>query len=719
MSDDTATPNIRRVRVACKACNARRVKCDASDGQPCWHCRTRHTPCELIESKRGKYPRRGRGERRISRRLQGSRDTSMGVAQASLEDITPDTNSPDVSCQTNDTRETIAEESQVLPATDQPSPRQSSQDNIRSYYLGDSSSFSYIIEMICSPRSGVTEPVKVHYPIPASIADRTIPFGRLQARPATLEEALTFPARHVADRLVYDFFKLVHPTFPVLNRRSFTQLYRQGKVSPIVLQTVFLLGVTVCGDDLLREARFNDRVTARRTHYLRAKTLYDIDYETDRTDLASALMLLSFWWNSPDDQKDSWYWLGCATSYAQSLGMHPLPILPWIKRQGLCGRESGGPYLYDYAAFALHLLTLKIRDRHTAACFGRPCRVRDEDCDVEPMTEQDLTFDQGFDETLVPVQKDYHVAYFLEMAKLSEILGDIIIGEFSPRRPALERYDTENIEQRLVQWESRLPEYLRQLPPDESLGASYWASMLQIAHQNYRILLFRPRTVDNESPEEAERDVKVRMAADSVTRMAEDLLAAGIMRISQIHLTPAVFGALSIHTMVICRKDPVRRQLAGNKSRQCILALSELAKTWPVGLWTMRFFVNLMGRLVGKGGSVVTGGSIVNSGSRVGGDSVDDPGSSPHNPSAQARNHVHAGLGDGMNSGLEGDGSNNQPSVTIADQRGGEFVPDQFNSDSFWAGCLDGTLDVDLLLHHGLGPLLPAPFIAPPDSLGL
>ncbi|KAF4466039.1 hypothetical protein FALBO_7111 [Fusarium albosuccineum] len=706
MSDDTTTPNIRRVRVACKACNARRVKCDASDGQPCWHCRTRHTPCELIESKRGKYPRRGRGERRISRRLQGSRDPSIGVAQASLEDITPDANSPDVSCQTNDTRETIAEESQVLPATDQPNPRQSSQDNIRSYYLGDSSSFSYIIEMICSPRSGVTEPVKVHYPIPASIADRTIPFGRLQARPATLEEALTFPAQHVADRLVYEFFKLVHPTFPVLNRRSFTQLYRQGKISPIVLQTVFLLGVTVCGDDLLREAGFNDRVTARRTHYLRAKTLYDIDYETDRTDLASALMLLSFWWNSPDDQKDSWYWLGCATSYAQSLGMHRSSTYSVLDQE-------------TRSLWKRIWWSVFIRDRHTAACFGRPCRVRDEDCDVEPMTEEDLTFDQGFDETLVPTQKDYHVSYILEMAKLSEILGDIIIGEFSPRRPALERYDTEDIEQRLEQWESQLPEYLRQLPPDESLGASYWASMLQIAHQNYRILLFRPRTVDNESPEEAERDVKVRMAADSVTRMAEDLLAAGIMRISQIHLTPAVFGALSIHTMVICRKDPVRRQLAGNKSRQCILALSELAKTWPVGLWTMRFFVNLMGRLVGKGGSVVTGGSIVNSGSRVAGDNCDDPSSSMHNPSAQPRNHVHTGLGDGINCSHEGDGSNNQLPGTIADQRGGEFVPDQFNSDSFWAGCLDGTLDVDLLLHHGLGPLLPTPFIAPPDSLGL
>ena len=54
-SAENPSPLPRRTRVACKACHARRVKCDAGDGQPCWHCRTRNTTCELIESRRGKY----------------------------------------------------------------------------------------------------------------------------------------------------------------------------------------------------------------------------------------------------------------------------------------------------------------------------------------------------------------------------------------------------------------------------------------------------------------------------------------------------------------------------------------------------------------------------------------------------------------------------------------------------------------------------------------
>ncbi|KAK7425990.1 hypothetical protein QQZ08_007572 [Neonectria magnoliae] len=176
------------------------------------------------------------------------------------------------------------------------------------------------------------------------------------------------------------------------------------------------------------------------------------------------------------------------------------------------------------------------RDRHTAACLGRPCRIRDEDCDIEPVTEDDLRFDECADEELIPAQKDYHISYFIEMSNLAVILGDIVIGEFSPRRPALECYKAKNLVARLEQWESRLPECLRKMPPDESLGASFWASNLQMAYQNYYILLFRPKVIENLSPEEAERDVRARMAADSITRMAEDMLAAGTIRYGQMHL---------------------------------------------------------------------------------------------------------------------------------------------------------------------------------------
>lgn len=43
-------------KVACRLCNARRVRCDRSEsGAPCSNCRLTNTDCELIVSQRGKH----------------------------------------------------------------------------------------------------------------------------------------------------------------------------------------------------------------------------------------------------------------------------------------------------------------------------------------------------------------------------------------------------------------------------------------------------------------------------------------------------------------------------------------------------------------------------------------------------------------------------------------------------------------------------------------
>ena len=45
----------RRAKIACKNCNARRVRCNAYLAQPCWNCQRIGASCELIVSRRGKY----------------------------------------------------------------------------------------------------------------------------------------------------------------------------------------------------------------------------------------------------------------------------------------------------------------------------------------------------------------------------------------------------------------------------------------------------------------------------------------------------------------------------------------------------------------------------------------------------------------------------------------------------------------------------------------
>lgn len=136
------------------------------------------------------------------------------------------------------------------------------------------------------------------------------------------------PPRHIADGLIRAFFELVHPAYPVFDRKRFTTLYHQGKASPLVLQTIFFMGFTVGPDSLIQESGYSSRTMARKTHYLRAKLLYDIDYDTDTLNVAASLLIIGFWWFGPEDQKENCYWVGCASQVAQSLGMHRSYALP-------------------------------------------------------------------------------------------------------------------------------------------------------------------------------------------------------------------------------------------------------------------------------------------------------------------------------------------------------------------------------------------------------
>lgn len=130
------------------------------------------------------------------------------------------------------------------------------------------------------------------------------------------------PEQGISDQLIQVFFNKIHPAYPVLDREAFLRSYYRGEASPLILQTMCMVGFTIASTSLLSAAGYSDRATARKTHYLRAKALYDADYEMDRLTTAAALLLLGFWWANPDDQKDTNYWISCAVNVAQSLGIH-------------------------------------------------------------------------------------------------------------------------------------------------------------------------------------------------------------------------------------------------------------------------------------------------------------------------------------------------------------------------------------------------------------
>ncbi|KAJ5988015.1 hypothetical protein N7481_003225 [Penicillium waksmanii] len=657
--------NVKRAKVACKSCHARRVKCDAATTQPCWHCQLRGTTGELIEFKRGRYARkRGSGTRvqdRVSQREKEPAQKSQHVptpqtitgnpsdnAQSLGQTLTP----PMTGSQLEDNHpehDGLNEGPEMLYARmvdAQPSEREPNfqSDNARSFYMGESFSLSFVVNSIYN-NSGHGTSVKRHYPIPTNVSEhaRDAAEGLKHSDPATISYlemrgSFSLPPQDVRNELIRVFFTSFHPAYPVLDRQAFSALYREERVSFLVLQTIFFLAFTSCSDDLVERAGYPNRLTARRTCYLRAKALYDMDYEKDKVQLTAVLFLLGFWWEGPEDQKDTWHWHGSAIGLAQTLGMH---------RSLVIGT----------------LLLLLVDQRH-----------------------------------------DFHVNYTIEMSKLAVILGKVLTEQFAPRRYGIGD-NRETLLQELNQFEFQLPLHLRRQPVDETMTASFWSCMLHASYHNCQILLFRPGGPQSAFLGEVESEKRAMIAADLTTRIAEDLLAAGTLSYGQLHLVPAIFAALSIHSVAIRRKDPIRRQLAENRARQCMLAMSELARSWPVAGWILRLFINLMKKLTDQNvryDSDLDRSRQDRTGYR-GDSSMDSPSAATRSGTTRTMQMGH-GLGNLINQPVEADQLSARVEEWNAIQQS-----DQLLSDVIWAPD-QNNFDFDLLFQGQSNGSLPFNF---------
>ncbi|KAF5989602.1 cutinase transcription factor 1 beta [Fusarium bulbicola] len=183
---------------------------------------------------------------------------------------------------------------------------------------------------------------------------------------------------------------------------------------------------------------------------------------------------------------------------------------------------------------------------------------------------------------------------------------------------------------------------------------------------------------------------------------------------------PSLFSALSIHTLAMGKKNTIQWQLAENKSRQCILALSELAKTWPVGMWVVKSFSNLVRRLLSRGSllhqeprQILAGHRNENDGSSK---IYRQPGIPTVDPFLVTGPHMEAGpdspapdgdvsmITDEVFGSLPGGADPTQlfQSHTYPDYFSGAIS--QPEHDSAWYGCLENILDLELLQKElGMG----------------
>merc|ERR1712000_478114 len=88
-------------------------------------------------------------------------------------------------------------------------------------------------------------------------------------------------------------------------------------------------------------------------------------------------MGMTYWYETPDDQKDTWHWMGVAISLAHTIGLHRNPgsTTMSLSKQKLWKRIWWSCFM---------------RDRLIALGMRRPTRIKDEDFDVPMLEESDF-----------------------------------------------------------------------------------------------------------------------------------------------------------------------------------------------------------------------------------------------------------------------------------------------------------------------------------------
>ncbi|KAH9861699.1 hypothetical protein J1614_011452 [Plenodomus biglobosus] len=586
-------PPKKRAKLACVTCNARRVKCDVTERQPCGNCVAGSVHCETRESKRGKHPRKPRTdpegpvEVKLSPKflLSPQRHEDEVAASHVLASMSTNFHSP-----LNYTNNSTGGGQYQFAIPSVPSEHNSDLSRVEStqpdredaVFLGESSSLRYVTEEPSPAAAERRQSVFRHAVPSAAKAEAFVPQWEAERRRARMkalqaEGAFSFPPTAVREELLKAYFQWFHPHFAIIDETDFWDLHRDGSVSPLLLQAMLFIGVIHCGEGTLTSLGWGNRHRAKWLFYIRAKDIYDATYESNKIIVIQALFLMSFWRAGALLEKDARHWLGTAISLSQTRALH----------------RSGGETEGKMTRLQRRLWwALYVRERQCGSALGLPNRIRDEDCDIEPLTASD--FISAFGPSTSEINVHRYTAHIIGMVQLAIFLGKVVDAGYLPKRTLLAE-DRLRIRDELYKWRANLPEVM-QLNNDTGEQPCFQASMLHLAYNNLLILLYRTSfLLDESSSADVSGNVALQAAARN-SRIVEDMLPSGNIGHAQIHVITNLFNTLCIHVANLRRSTGINRTLAEHRAKLCLLGLQELQKTWEVTNWVLQLFFQYLDR---------------------------------------------------------------------------------------------------------------------------
>ncbi|OLN82116.1 Cutinase transcription factor 1 beta 2 [Colletotrichum chlorophyti] len=610
----------RRAARACVSCRARKVRCDVVEGAPCGNCRWDNVECVVQESRRRK-----------KNLLTASTAGHVVGAEAQLR--SKGANPINIHSSAELRRPSNASVASVngaallnkLQSAAAAASADSNSRRLLSNLLAQASLFGGMGDGRTSQFLASLEEPDFHGQLPAFVKPLPAKIAQEDVTYLHSKGALTLPALPLQNALLQAYVEYVHPYMPLLELYEFLAIINDqdglcGQTSLFLYQAVMFAATAFVDMKVLREAGYPTRKAARKAFFQKTRLLYDFDYESDRLVLVQALLLMTYWYETPDDQKDTWHWMGVAISLAHTIGLHRDPAATSMppRKQKLWKRIWWSCFM---------------RDRLIALGMRRPTRIKDEDFDVPMLQESDFELEVlPEDNKVVPAEctllRDVSMqrelaALCISKAQLCICISHMLKAQYSvlirdkmrpentvnstmmlfPNKKLDNVESVTSVDLELMAWADTLPaicQYRPLTPLDVKNGRSTVAVQRTLLHMVYYTTisaLHRPQFLPS-SPIHApttSRQVqemsrlRVRDAAMHVTRMAAELHQFRLERFLPTTGVTVILPAMIIHLLEM--KNPISqsRDRATRGFRQCMRVMEKLREIYAAADYATGF----------------------------------------------------------------------------------------------------------------------------------
>jgi len=454
-------------------------------------------------------------------------------------------------------------------------------------------------------------------PLPAKIGPDEIAYLEKKG-------ALTVPKGNLRGEMLRAYVEFVHPYMPLLDLHDFLSMVdkrdgSKGKVSLILFQAVMFAGSAFVDMEHLRTAGYATRKDARKDFFQKTRILYDFDYESDRVSLVQALLLLTYYYETPDDQKDTWHWMGVATSVAHTIGLHRNPDNTNLdsKRVKLWKRIWWSTYM---------------RDRLIALGMRRPTRIKTEDFDVPMLTLDDFEI-APLPDSITCLPADCRIArdvdaqrqlaiMCIEKARLCLCISHVLSKQYCvlnnnhglqndrttmmllPKKLDPETSEVKACDEELQKWVSELPEEAKYTDtPSGEAAIDLARSLLHMVFFTTLSALHRPQVLPNsqggpasaptkENVESELLDVSrrnVRRAASAITSIAQRLDVGGLVKYLPTTGVTVLLPAIIIHLLDIKAPEEETRRTSLRGFCQCMAVMGKLRDLYAAADYSVAF----------------------------------------------------------------------------------------------------------------------------------